>query len=195
MLTDKDDHADITEIWFALSSTKTRKPVPAEAKNNPADSKSNTLIAHSFSNVEQSEIHCYTDTLLAPPARTRQPTTTNHPTSIPQIFVKDTEGKSRSFDVSPNDLIASLKSRIEYCQGIPTKWKRLVCASRQLSDAETFANYNILKKSTLQLLLRLPGGLKDRSSVQTNASSEVENHTRMPHGGTNILETSSLQHT
>ncbi|QRV78692.1 ubiquitin family protein [Ceratobasidium sp. AG-Ba] len=76
-----------------------------------------------------------------------------------QIFVRTVEGKSRTFVVVPTDTVASLKSKIEDKEGIPARQQRLIYARNQLQDDNTLAFYNIVKESTLHLVLRLPGGM------------------------------------
>lgn len=108
-----------------------------------------------------------------------------------QIFVKDVQGKSLAFDVASGDSISSLKSRIESRHGIPAGQQRLVWSSRQLSDERSFADYNILKESTLQLLFRLPGGLIEPTLAalarQTNCDRIVcrKCYARLPIRATN----------
>lgn len=99
-----------------------------------------------------------------------------------QIFVKDIAGKSRTVDVSSRDLISSLKSHIESCQGIPAKRRRLVWSSRQLADEKKFADYIVeLVAQTARWPVKWDktSAKKQhsgwtRSSVKPNASRKVK---------------------
>jgi hypothetical protein len=74
-----------------------------------------------------------------------------------QIFVHAED--TMAFDVESTDSIASIKQSIHSRVPIPASEQRLVYGGRQLSDELTLQDYSIQKNSTLQLLLRLRGGL------------------------------------
>ena len=71
------------------------------------------------------------------------------------IFVNTLTGKSIHLVVEPDDTIGSLKIRIQAQEGIPFGQQRLVFAGRQLEDGRTLSAHNVLRESTLQLILRL----------------------------------------
>lgn len=81
-----------------------------------------------------------------------------HPTHPAQIFVKTLTNKVITVDVEPEMKVKDLKWEVYRREGIPVEHQRLVFAVKQLDDERTLADYNIMRDSTVHLVLRVRGG-------------------------------------
>jgi hypothetical protein len=75
-----------------------------------------------------------------------------------QIFIKNLNGKTVTYQVHPTDTILSVKRQVREKEGMSVPRIRLMYAGKILENDETLSNYNIPKESTFQLMFKFGGG-------------------------------------
>ena len=71
-----------------------------------------------------------------------------------EIFVKMGSGKTFTLEVIPDDRIEDVKLKIQNKEGILIDQQCLIFGGRELEDSRTLRDYNIVLKSTVDLILR-----------------------------------------
>ncbi|KAJ7177930.1 hypothetical protein C8R46DRAFT_1212662 [Mycena filopes] len=75
-----------------------------------------------------------------------------------QIFVRELTGKTLTLQVGRSYNMGDVKDMLCMRLGIPSDQQILIFGGKQLEDDRTIGYYNIIKESTLHLVLRLRGG-------------------------------------
>ena len=81
-----------------------------------------------------------------------------------QIFVRLPSSKTTTLHVETEDTISTVKDMIQNKERIPRNKQRLIYAGRQLEDGRTLADYSVQNESTINLVLRLRGGMFEYTS-------------------------------
>ncbi|RIA79578.1 hypothetical protein C1645_794102 [Glomus cerebriforme] len=80
-----------------------------------------------------------------------------------QIYVNGLEGRTTTYnDITPETKIIDIKKMVKDKTGVETEQQRLLFAGKQLEDNFTTRHYKIIERSTLHLVVRLPGGAEEK---------------------------------
>jgi hypothetical protein len=75
-----------------------------------------------------------------------------------QIFVRSS-GDTYVVDVAANDTVYHLKTEIFARESIPASEQRIHFAGKDLCDPEELSDYGLVSGSTVEVLLRIRGGM------------------------------------
>jgi hypothetical protein len=89
-----------------------------------------------------------------------------------QVFVKDLTGKAITLDVYTTTTAAYVKKCVlQQCLHVDPRCARLVFGGKQLEDNRTLAECGVNKEATLELVLRLKGGVCSGGSKRVKESA------------------------
>lgn len=92
-----------------------------------------------------------------------------------QLFVRNLSGRSDLFSVcSETDTVASLKTKVYQRQGIPSHQQRLVCGGTELHSDDKLLCDCVTPDSTLDLGLRLLGGMPPKKKKGKKGDDDDE---------------------
>ena len=91
-----------------------------------------------------------------------------------QVFVKTLTGKTITLSVECSFTVYQFKQQIREKEGIPIYSQRLFFVGKKLENARKLSDYQVVKESTVHLILRLTGGGYS-SSILDRFSVEVKN--------------------
>ncbi|XP_017307182.1 uncharacterized protein LOC108255606 [Ictalurus punctatus] len=80
-------------------------------------------------------------------------------TPVPfQVFVKNEKGQIKTYDVTDDETVDQLMTKVRQKEGVPVDQQRLIYNGQQLECGRKLQDYNIVSESTIYMTLRLRGG-------------------------------------
>ncbi|XP_046698311.1 ubiquitin-like protein ISG15 [Silurus meridionalis] len=75
-----------------------------------------------------------------------------------QVFVKNEKGQTKTYDITDEETVDQLKSKVFQKERTPVDQQRLIYNGQQLESGRRLQDYNIQSGSTVHMTLRLRGG-------------------------------------
>ncbi|KAI5085803.1 hypothetical protein C0J45_4415, partial [Silurus meridionalis] len=75
-----------------------------------------------------------------------------------QVFVKNEKGQTKTYDITDEETVDQLKSKVFQKERTPVDQQRLIYNGQQLESGRRLQDYNIQSGSTIHMTLRLRGG-------------------------------------
>ncbi|GMH38167.1 hypothetical protein BSKO_06051 [Bryopsis sp. KO-2023] len=91
-----------------------------------------------------------------------------------QIFVKNLTGKPIVLDADASETVDSLKRRMQMEEGVSLEDQRIIFAGRQLDNGLSLGECGVEKGSTVNLCLRLRGGMMIKVKTLTGKEIEID---------------------
>jgi Ubiquitin family/Hint domain len=101
-----------------------------------------------------------------------------------QLFIKTLTGKTVTLGCNPSDTVYSVKQRLQEQYGMPIEQQRLLLADKQLVDTQLLSDYNVQTNGSLEVMLRLLGGVTPPVIQSCNVTQTSLNVRLSSYGGT-----------
>lgn len=75
-----------------------------------------------------------------------------------EVTLRNEKGRSSIYEVEPDEVVRSLKTKVECREGVPVSQQRLLHQSREMEDAKRLSEYGVTHLSAIDMVLRLRGG-------------------------------------
>eukprot|EP00750_Incisomonas_marina_P000784 INCI10584.1.p1 GENE.INCI10584.1~~INCI10584.1.p1 ORF type:complete len:262 (-),score=73.72 INCI10584.1:173-958(-) len=110
-----------------------------------------------------------------------------------QLFVRIPDGKTITLNVDGADGVEALKQGIERKEGVPLVQQRLTFGGCQLEEGRPLSAYNIQRESTVELALRLVGGMAKKAKGKGKGKAAAEDGAEItPERKVQMLEAEKL---
>ncbi|CAH9114118.1 unnamed protein product [Cuscuta europaea] len=153
---EKPDEEDIELLYHMMLTCGEFLDHPSRAKKEQMDSYFEEMVKMSNSQDLSSRLKVKLVDLVGLRKRNWQKETAGE--QAMQIFVKTMRGTTISLEVEPSETIYRVKEKIQESEGMLPEQQRLAFSGKLIEDHHTLADYNVIKESTIHLVLCLRGG-------------------------------------